>query len=416
MVNVEHLPHVYTTLQNGLLNSDHHSTNPIIHLMAKLTEITTKPTPTKNATTSWGSGLLFFTVAVVAVALAAVQLDTYETVAYPLHELGETMHVPARKNSASLPGVEKIGLGQLSGPEEIVYEPNSGVLYTGCHDGWIKRVMLTNSAADSVVEKWVNTGGRPLGLAVDESGNLYVADAYKGLLKISTDGKIELLTDEAEGVKLGLTDGVVVAKNGMIYFTDATYKYIYREALNDLLEGRPHGKLLSYDPSTKETKVLARDLYFANGVELSPDQDFLIFSETFMRRCSRYYLQGEKKGTIDIFAKDLPGLPDNVRYDGEGHYWIAMPWDNSLLFKNTHKYPFLRKIFAFTLKHLRKVPDLMKFGGVIVLDLEGKAVGGYYDETWGMTSSAVKIGENLYLGSVTKPYITRLNLTQYPLN
>ncbi|KAI3781231.1 hypothetical protein L2E82_11240 [Cichorium intybus] len=383
--------------------------------MAKLTEIST-PTTTKKTSTSWGSGLLFFTVAVVAVALLVVQLDTYETVAYPLHELGEPMYVPARKNSAGLSGVEKIGSGQLSAPEDIVYDPKSGVAYTGCHDGWIKRLTLSDSVADIGVENWANTGGRPLGMAVDESGDVFVADGYKGLLKVTVDGKVELLTDEAEGVKIGLADGVVVTKNGMIYFTDATYKYNYRSALNDLLEGRPHGRLLSYDPSTKQTKVIARDLYFANGIELSPSQDSLIFCETFMRRCSRYYLQGEKKGSIDVFAKDLPGLPDNVRYDGDGHYWIALPWDNSLLFTYTQKFPFVRKIFAFTLKHLRKMPDLMKFGGVIVLDLEGKAVGGYYDETWGMTSAGVKIGENLYLGSVTKPYITRLNLTQYPLS
>ncbi|CAI9299047.1 unnamed protein product [Lactuca saligna] len=382
--------------------------------MVKLTEIS-KPTTTQKRSTSWGFSLLFSTVAIVVVAMLVIQLDTYETVAFPLQEVSEPMYVPARKNSASLSGVEKVGSGLLIGPEDIVYEPKSGVIYTGCHDGWIKRVTLSVSVADLVVENWVHTGGQPLGLAIDESGDVFVADAYKGLLKVSVDGKIELLTDEAEGIKVGLADGVVVAKNGMVYFTDATYKYNYRSALNDLMEGRPHGRLLSYDPSTKETKVIARDLYFANGVELSPNQDFVIFCETFMRRCSRYYLHGEKKGYIDVFAKNLPGLPDNVRYDGDGHYWMALPWDNSLLFTYTQKYQFVRKIFAFTLKHLRKMPDLMKFGGVIVLDLEGKVVGGYYDETWGMTSSGVKIGESLYLGSVAKTYITRLNLTQHPL-
>lgn len=50
----------------------------------------------------------------------------------------------------------------------------------------------------------------------------------------------------------------------------------------DLLEGRPYGRFMSYDPSKKETKVLARNLYYANGVEMSPDQDFVIFCETPM--------------------------------------------------------------------------------------------------------------------------------------
>lgn len=47
----------------------------------------------------------------------------------------------------------------------------------------------------------------------------------KGLLKINEDGEIILLTDEAEGLKFGLTDGVAVAKNGIIYFTGASHKY-----------------------------------------------------------------------------------------------------------------------------------------------------------------------------------------------
>lgn len=382
--------------------------------MANITDLSDANT-TQTGHGSWGSGLLFFPLAIVAIAVLVVQLDTYETVAYPMHELGETMFVAARKNAGTVSDLEKIGFGELVGAEDIVYEPKSGVVYTGCHDGWIKRVKLADSVSDSVVENWVHTGGRPLGIAIDESGDVFVADAYKGLLKVSIDGKIELLTHEAEGVKFGLPDGVVVAENGMVYFTDATYKYGFHEALNDLLEGRPHGRLLSYDPSTKQTKVLARDLYFANGVELSPHQDFLIFCETFMRRCFRYYLQGEKKGSTNVFANNLPGLPDNVHYDGDGHYWMAIPWDNSLLWKYTQAYPFARKIFAFTLKHLHRMPDIMKFGGVIVLDLEGKPIGGYYDDTWRMTSSGVKIGEHLYLGSVTKPYILRLNLTQYPL-
>jgi sugar lactone lactonase YvrE len=50
----------------------------------------------------------------------------------------------------------------------------------------------------------------------------------------------------------------------------------------DILEARPHGRLMSFDPSTGRTAVLARDLYFANGVSVSPDQSSLIYCETVM--------------------------------------------------------------------------------------------------------------------------------------
>ncbi|KAL8518989.1 hypothetical protein ACS0TY_010080 [Phlomoides rotata] len=62
-------------------------------------------------------------------------------------------------------GSEGIRYGELSGPEDIAYDPKTGVVYTRCEDGWIRRVTLRDSPTDSVVEKWVNTGGRPLGLA-----------------------------------------------------------------------------------------------------------------------------------------------------------------------------------------------------------------------------------------------------------
>lgn len=39
--------------------------------------------------------------------------------------------------------------------------------------------------------------------------------------------------------------------------------------------------------------------------------------------CEKYYVQGPKKGTIEKFC-DLPGMPDNIHYDGQGHYLIAM--------------------------------------------------------------------------------------------
>ncbi|KAI3798796.1 hypothetical protein L1987_34075 [Smallanthus sonchifolius] len=155
---------------------------------------------------------------------------------------------------------------------------------------------------------------------------MYVISLLKnqGILKITKDGEIEALTDEAEGVKFGTTDAVTVAKNGVLYFTDASWKYNLHNSALDMFEGRPHGRLISYDPSTRQTKVIARNLYFANGVEMSPEQDFVIFCETPMMRCSRYYLQGEKEGLMDVFIDRLPGLPDNIRYDLEGYYWIAI--------------------------------------------------------------------------------------------
>lgn len=102
----------------------------------------------------------------------------------------------------------------------------------------------------------------------------------QGLLKVSANGVIELLTDSAEGQQFKLTDGVDIGDDGMIYFTDASHKYSFKDFAFDFLEGRPYGRFMSYDPSTQETKVLVRDLYFPNGVAVSPDQNYVVFCET----------------------------------------------------------------------------------------------------------------------------------------
>lgn len=48
----------------------------------------------------------------------------------------------------------------------------------------------------------------------------------------------------------------------------------------DFLEARPHGRLLRFDPSTNTTETLLEDLYFANGVALSRNEDFVLVVES----------------------------------------------------------------------------------------------------------------------------------------
>ncbi|KAM2063564.1 hypothetical protein ACFX16_027086 [Malus domestica] len=372
------------------------------------------PTPTRK-TPSWHSTLLIFSVlAPVAIALLIYQLDTLNPAPLPLHELTQPVAAAPKRNAHMLKGSEFVGAGALMAPEDVAYDPKSGFIYTGCADGWVKRVTLNESAADSVVENWVFTGGRPLGLAHGADKEVYVADTEKGLLKISEEGTIELLTDEAEGVKFKLTDFVDVAEDGMIYFTDASYKYSLHEFMSDILEGRPYGRFLSYNPTTKETKVLIRNLYFANGLVVSPDQNYVIFCETVMRRCRKYYLQGTKKGSVENFIDQLPGMPDNIRYDGEGRYWIALATDVKPYWDLALRYPFIRKVLAIVKRYAGGRPYLEKNAGVFAVNLDGEPIAHYSDPELFLITSGIKIGKFLYCGSVVYPYIIRLDLDRHP--
>ncbi|XP_055805271.1 protein STRICTOSIDINE SYNTHASE-LIKE 5-like [Solanum dulcamara] len=359
---------------------------------------------------------LFISVIIpVILGIVIYQLDSFDPAPYPTHifSTDPPMLVPKRNNQM-LRGSEKIGVNELLSPEDVAYDQNSGVIYTGCVDGWVKKVKVNESAADSTVEDWVFTGGRPLGLALGIHGEVIVADADKGLLlNVTSEGEIKVLTEEAEGLKFKLADAVDIADDGAIYFSDASYKYKFKDYIYDFLEGRPYGRLLSYDPSTKQTRTLLSELYFANGVAVSPDQNYVIFCETPLRKCQKYYIKGERKGTVDMFVDNLPGYPDNIRYDGEGHYWIAFATEKTYSWDLAQRYPFIRKIMAIFVKYVGQ-PKAEKNGGVLSVDLQGNPVEHYYDEDLTMVSSGIKIGDHLYCGSVKSRYILRLNLKQNP--
>ncbi|XXG87447.1 hypothetical protein AAC387_Pa11g2132 [Persea americana] len=307
---------------------------------------------------------------------------------------------------------ERLGDGLLPGPEDLAYDADEGVIYTGCGDGWIKRVAVAGEETSVTVENWTYVGGRPLGVALGAHKQLIVADAYKGLLRV-TRGAVDLLTDEADQVKFRLTDGVDVASNGMIYFTDASYKYNAEEARLDILECQPHGRLMSFDPQTNLTQVLLHDLYFANGVALSPHHDFLVFCETPLRRCRKYHIQGGKKGTVEDFIDNLPGYPDNIRYDGEGHFWVALFAGRTLSWTIQMRYPIVRKAIMI-LERFVKVPHVQLDAGVLSVSLEGQAIALYSDPALSFVTGGIKIGRHLYYVSLVESFIGRLDLAQHP--
>ena len=141
---------------------------------------------------------------------------------------------------------ELLAQGQLDGPEDTAVDAQ-GRVYAGLHNGKIVRI-----AGDGTVATFANTQGRPLGMDFDAKGNLIVADAFKGLLSIDPQGQIRVLSTEAEGVYFRFTDDLDIASDGRIYFTDASDKFEQPDYLLDLLEARPHGRLLRYDDNCIE--------------------------------------------------------------------------------------------------------------------------------------------------------------------
>lgn len=300
---------------------------------------------------------------------------------------------------------ELLGRGQLHGPEDTAVDAR-GRVYAGLHDGRIVRL-----EADGSVAPFADTRGRPLGMDFDAAGKLIVADAYKGLLSIDPQGRIQVLTSEAEGLPFKFTDDLDIASDGTIYFSDASSRFAQPDYLLDLLEARPHGRLLSYNPGSGETRVLLKDLYFANGVALSANEDFVLVNETYRYRISRYWLKGEKAGSQDVFIDNLPGLPDNLQGDRAGTFWVALPTPRKADADFLHRHPWLKAQLAKLPRALW--PQAIPYGFAIALNEQGEIVRSLHDTSGThlrMVTSVKPVGDYLYFGSLDNDRIGRLKI------
>jgi sugar lactone lactonase YvrE len=294
-----------------------------------------------------------------------------------------------------LAGIQRLGEGLAPKPEDVAFDAQ-GRLYTGYEDGRILRW----DAQRTRVEEFANTGGRPLGLKFDARGNLIVADSYDGLIAIDPTGKITVLATECDGLPFRFTDDLDIAADGTIFFSDASWKYGQTRYLDDIIEHRPNGRLLRYDPATGRTTQVLGDLYFANGVAVSPDQQYLLVVETGCYRVRRYWLAGEKAGETDILIDNLPGFPDGITAGSAGVFWIAMANPRNPLLDGLMPLPFARKMLMRLPAFLRPKPERYSF--VLGIDGSGKIVHNLQAPSapYAPITNVVEHENTLYFGSI----------------
>jgi hypothetical protein len=90
--------------------------------------------------------------------------------------------------------VEKLGEGHIVGPEDVVTARDGSLLVT-TRDGWVKKVW-----SNGTVHNWKHVGGYPCGLALGVHGEILVADPVRGLLNVTEDDEVRVVTNQAEGI------------------------------------------------------------------------------------------------------------------------------------------------------------------------------------------------------------------------
>lgn len=357
-----------------------------------------------------------------------------------------------------LDNAEKLFEGKLYGPEAILVRGKE--IYTTIHGGEVIRIVgqhITHVAkfgkpCESTAEE--DVCGRPLGLAFDTQGyNLIVADAYYGiwLVDLSNGDKFQLVSRDTilpgKGVnrKPRLFNSVAVAKNGDIYWTESSSDFELLDGVFSIF-ANPSGRLFHYNRETKENTVLLDRLYFANGLALSPNEEFVVVAETMSSLIHRYYLKGPKAGTDDIFVDGLPGLPDNLIANEDG-LWaplvMAADEENPSLSRLLSRVPLIRK-FCSRMLAVAEMPfrilhqvwptshslrllhaighfETMKFMvadrvTLVRLDWNGNIVGSLhgFDKSVSSVSHVAEMGDYLILGSPFNKYLARVPIPKVP--
>ena len=309
---------------------------------------------------------------------------------------------PYEPNDA-LADVERLDVGL--GPESVAVSED-GAVTCGLEDGSVVRWSPDQRGAETIAD----TGGRPLGMAFDASGELIVCDLYGRLISVSETGTIRELVTEVDGVPLGLVNDLDLGLDGTIYFSESSTETT--DTLLDLLEHRPHGRLLAYHPDTESVEVLLDGLYYANGVALSVDGSFALIVETTKYRVRRLWLVGPRRGEHEVFIDNLPGFPDGISCDDGGTFWLALMNPRNGFIDWSLERPWVRRIAA-RLPLAWFAGAAPRYGFVLGLDEDGNVVHNLQDpsgDRFAGISSVLRHGEYLYLGSLLEDAVGRLQV------
>ncbi|MFT5710813.1 MAG: sugar lactone lactonase YvrE [Halioglobus sp.] len=300
-----------------------------------------------------------------------------------------------------------LGSADQPNPEAVAIDSAHRV-YSGSEDGWIYRTSLKPKTV--YTRRWAHPGGYPIGMDFSPSSEeLWVANYPLGLQRISHQGDVVTVVTEFDNFPIGFADDVTVGSDNTVYFTDASRRFNPHTAAADepfilweLLEGRPNGRVLAYQPDTGETSVVIESAYFPSGIALTKDESALLFVEITLNRIMRHWLSGPKAGNTEIFSQNLPGVPDDIYVREDGSVWVSLiSTRDELLDKWIQPYPWVKNL-------LLRLPNawLMPLqypqpgGSVLLLDDSGRPRCQFHLVPATIPANIAFDEQNLYVGKL----------------
>jgi len=247
--------------------------------------------------------------------------------------------------------VDRLFQNQLKGPESFAVW--DGFLYTGLITGPIVKIDPEDLSIETVAQIGSQCGGqheeekcgRPLGMTFTKTGKLLVCDAVFGLYMLNFDKKVDThgrimdkrKVETVEYISLLTPDRLVngtspLVLNGLalsddddtVYLSVSSSRFSLSDSLFEMFSDGS-GLILKFSISTQEVEPLVTNVNFANGIELQPGkEEWLIFAEGGRGKIFKHHLKGEKKGDTEVLIESLPGLPDNIKANDNGNFYVGI--------------------------------------------------------------------------------------------
>ena len=117
--------------------------------------------------------------------------------------------------------------------------------------------------------------------------------------------------------------------------------------------------------------VLIEGLSFANGLTLSPQEDYILVVESAKQAVWKYYLAGENEGQKELFSK-MPGIPDNITPSGGDGYLIGItfPTTTSGLDNILHHIRSFHPLVRFSVRLIRLIQLSFRFINQFIVKTE----------------------------------------------
>ncbi|HET6299978.1 SMP-30/gluconolactonase/LRE family protein [Microbacterium sp.] len=207
------------------------------------------------------------------------------------------------------------GIGFTEGP---VWLGEGRLAVTSMSRGQIVTLAL-DGTPDTSVERIVETGGGPNGLALGRDGRLAVLQNAKfrtrSLRPVSAGIQVvdgDVVTDLVTPASVAPNDGTY-GPDGALWYTDPG---------TDEERGLAP-RVRRWDPATDDVTTVAEGIAFPNGLAFDADASALFVADSHGDRIVRLPREGATLGDAETFA-EIPGTePDGIAFDAGGNLYVA---------------------------------------------------------------------------------------------